>query len=135
MAFSNPQSTKTRPKLAFTNIQTHRITKTTRSAQAFTKEEKPGQSLPSQQGAALVLFKQLFTLLQPSLPRSSYKQYYSASHLNSISQLLPTNLTFPHKRSSQKDHRMFAQIKEAKPCYHLAKYLTIFTAACQKCLT
>ena len=61
-----------------------------------------GQSLPGQQGAALVLFKQLFTALQPSLPRSSYKQYYSASHLNSTSQLLPTKLTFPHKRGPQK---------------------------------
>ena len=31
--------TKARTGLAFTNIQTHRTTKTTRSAQAFTKEE------------------------------------------------------------------------------------------------
>ena len=38
------------------------------------RKRMPCQSLPGQQGAALVLFKQLFTLLQPSLPRSSYKQ-------------------------------------------------------------
>ena len=66
------------------------------------RKRMPGQSVPGQQGAALVLFKQLFTLLQPSLPRSSYKQYCSASHLNSISQLLPTKLTFTHKRGPQK---------------------------------
>ena len=93
LAFSNPQIHKGQGWLS----QIYKFTESQRPLgqhRLSQRKKLPGQSLPGQQGAALVLFKQLFTLLQPSLPRSSYKQYYSASHLNSKSQLLPTKLTF-----------------------------------------
>ena len=118
--------TKTGSRQAFTNIKTDKdlvivgfleSTNPQRLSQIYNLTESqrrlgqhrlsqrkrmPGQSVPGQQGATLVLFKQLFTLLQPSLPRSSYKQYCWASHLNRVSQLLPTKLTFPRKRGPQK---------------------------------
>ena len=116
--------TKTRSRQAFTNIKTDKDLVIVGFLES-TNPQRPGQGWPSQiykltepqrllgqhrlsqhwsesprSAGSFGVFKQLFTLLQPSLPRSSYKQYCSASHLNRVSQLLPTKLTFPHIGSS-----------------------------------